>query len=60
MAVVDRIGKLEVGVGSVAFWGLGQVGVAINFVSYLHGLNPSRRHKVQRPGELIYFVGEIS
>ena len=29
MTVVDRIDKLEVGVGSVAFWGLGQVGVAI-------------------------------
>ncbi len=29
MTVVERIDQLEVGVGSVAFWGLGQVGVAI-------------------------------
>lgn len=29
MTVVDRMDNLEVGVGSVAFWGLGQVGVAI-------------------------------
>lgn len=29
MTVADRIDKLEVGVGSVAFWGLGQVGIAI-------------------------------
>lgn len=26
------------------------------FVSYLNGLNPARRHKVLKPGELLYFV----
>ena len=29
MTIVDRIDELEVGVGSAAFWGLGQVGVAV-------------------------------
>ncbi len=29
-----------------------------HFVSYLYGLNPMRRHKVLRPGELFYFVQE--
>ena len=60
MAVVDRIGKLEVGVRSVPFWGLRQVGVTINFVSYLDGLSPSRQHKVLRLEELFYFVRETS
>ena len=29
-----------------------------HFVSYLYRLNPMRRHKVLRPGELFYFVQE--
>lgn len=28
------------------------------FVSYLNGLNPARRHKVLKPGELLYYVRE--
>ncbi|CAA9441443.1 MAG: hypothetical protein AVDCRST_MAG28-438 [uncultured Rubrobacteraceae bacterium] len=31
-----------------------------HFVSYLYRLNPSRRHKILRPGELFYFVRETS
>ena len=29
-----------------------------HFVSYLYKLNPARRHKILRPGELFYFVKE--
>ncbi len=29
-----------------------------HFISYLYRLNPMRRHKVLRPGELFYFVQE--
>lgn len=29
-----------------------------HFVSYLYRLNPDRRHKILRPGELFYFVKE--
>jgi L-ascorbate 6-phosphate lactonase len=31
-----------------------------HFVSYLHALNPDRRHKILRPGELLYFVREAT
>jgi L-ascorbate 6-phosphate lactonase len=31
-----------------------------HFVSYLYNLNHERRHKMLRPGELLYFVGESS
>ncbi len=30
------------------------------FASYLYGLNHERRHKILRPGELLYFVRESS
>jgi L-ascorbate 6-phosphate lactonase len=29
-----------------------------HFVSHLYSLNPMRRHKLLRPGELLYFVGD--
>jgi hypothetical protein len=27
-------------------------------VSHLYSLNPMRRHKLLRPGELLYYVGD--